>query len=197
MANAFMSECARLQIEVVRMTINPEFRNGASRQISGLVSSFNAQTIQGVYLPLDNEESMGLFLSLIDRSAPNVRVMAAPYWQDFRALDRETTERMRVLYSTAYCIQNDTAFYQAFRQKHVATYHLAPNEYHVQGYDLAKYALKVVDLYKSDIYPLSSFFRNYPIFSGAHLKYEFRNTQENQHVHIMELRRGGEVTKVN
>lgn len=197
MANAFLSECQALGIEAARMTIAPDFRNGASRQISAHVSTMNSQNMQGVYLPLSNEESVGLFLSLIDRSMPSIRVMAAPYWQDFTALDRETTERMRVLYSTAYSIQNDTAFYQAYRQQHVATYHLPPNEYHVQGYDLGKYALKVVDLYQSDIYPLSSFFRNYPAFSGAHLTYEFLNTQENQRVHIMEQRRGGEIIKVN
>ena len=197
MANAFLSECQRLGIEAIRMSVSAEFKNGASRQISGLVSSLNAQDVQGVYLPLSSEETMGLFLSLLDRSMPNIRIMTAPYWQDFTALDRETSERMRILFSTAYCIQNDTAFFQAFRQKHTTTYHLPPNEYHVQGYDLGKYALRVLDLYQSDIYPLSSFFRNYPVFKGAHLTYEFRNTQENQHVHIMELRRGGEVIKVN
>lgn len=196
MANAFLSESGLFGADIQRLTISSDYKT-AAKQISQMVSSLHNQGIQGIYLPISNEESMGLFVSLLDRSMPGVRVMAAPYWQDFSALDRETTERLKVLYTTAYTTQNDTAFYNNFYKNHIKTYHLPPNEYHVQGYDLGKYILKVADLYKSDIYPIASFFRNYPLFSAAHLSYEFRNSQENQHVHVMEIRRGGEIVKVN
>jgi len=197
MADAFLSTFTLLGGETVRMAISAEYRGGASRQIPGLVSSMNSQNVDGVYMPMNNEESVGLILSLVERAMPHVRIMAAPYWQEFEAIDRDAGEKMRVLFSTAYSTRNDSTQYADFYQKHLKRYHQPPDEYQVQGYDLGKYLLRVLEGYNNPLYSFSTFLRNYPLYQGIHLGYDFRNTQENQRVHIMEYRRGGEIAKVN
>ena len=194
MADGFIKTMESYGKEVMRIQIDSVFKQGAGNQIPTLVRSMGLARVDGVYIPIvDNEESSNLILSKMSYDGINATVMGSPHWwKRYSIIDRELKESYKLLFTSTSMIQSQLPEYREFYNAYLSEYHLPPGDFAIQGYDLGMYLLKVLDVYDPTVgVPLTTHLRTFPVFRSVHLDYYFGGSQSNQMVNIGQFREGG------
>ncbi len=201
LAQSFRSTFLALGGEVVDFTVDSVFDKEAVKDIERLVREMGSTQVDGVYIPiLSNEETCGLVFSLIDKMyrARKLKVMGSPHWWlRYSNIDRELKDRYGVYFSSSYLVDPANEDYQDFYQYYIRKFEFPPSQYAVQGYDLGRYLLEILDQYDfRSGESLAEFLRQYPIFNGIHTNFQFSGGQSNQFVNIGQFQEQG-IIKVN
>lgn len=199
LAEAFTTTFDTLGGEVLRLAVDSLYRDSTRLQIYQLVRSLRAQQVDGVYIPiLDNQEVAGLILSQMRVMGIEAAVMGGPHWwHRYDNIDRDLKNSYQLLFSTGYMTGRLDPEMANFEQQYLRQYYLPPSNYAVQGYDVGMYVLQVLDNYDHrEGLSLASFLRMYPPFRGIHINFDFGEGQVNRFVNIGAYR-DGEVVKVN
>ncbi len=181
------------------LLISAEYE-AAVRQIPDLVRRIvNDGSGVGVYIPLmGKEEAAGLIINLLRQRNKNVVVMGSPHFRSrYNTLNREIKERYSLLFTTSHLVMTQSYIYRDFYNRYLQEYHLPPSETAIQGYDLARFLLQVIDLYDPSLgVSLNTYLRVAPEYHGLHIDYDFKSRQSNQDVNIGQYRMEG-LIKVN
>lgn len=185
MAQAFSEDFQRMGGTVINLLIEEEYEL-AKKEIPDLVRSLRFQEVEGVYIPiLKNEESCGLILSELRAQNLEVKVMGGPHWwKRYSTIDESLKESFGLVFTSSYFTQNQDPYYQRFYQDYLQEFHLPPGEFSIQGYDLGKYLLHVLENYRPSSMDLTNYLRNHPPYRGLHLNYDFRAGQSNAYLNI-------------
>ncbi len=147
---------------------------------------------EGMYIPINNEETVGLMLSLIDANRYKIKVMALPDIELYEQIEREVKEICGVYFTTAYTPQVESEGYQSYFDTHLLNYNSPPTEYHIRGYDMGQYISRVWDDYNGGDF--NQFLRDYVPAYGIHLEYDFNREQDNQGVRVQQYTEEGVIT---
>lgn len=200
LASAFFETFQQLGGEVLELEVDSVYNQETIREIEQLIREMARQRVQGVYLPiLSNQETCGLILSLIERIMGNrIKVMGSPHWwRRYEEIDQGMKERFGLYFSSSYLIDRDNETYQDFRKGYLNKFHYPPSEYALQGYDLGRYLLAVLDAYRPESgLSLSDYLREHPVFRAGHTNFQFDGKQSNQFVNIGQFQPSG-IVKVN
>lgn len=152
----------------------------------------NLAGIDGMYIPLSNEESAGLIISSLSVQVDkqSIKVMGTPSWQNFNLIPRQLKERFEVIFTSPYAEESEPLAYSAFVNKHYQKFGMPPSEVNVQGYGLGMYVLNLLDIYNPATFPLKDFIKNAELFKAAHSDFFFMRNQDNQELHLFEFRDG-------
>lgn len=192
MANAFDKEFKSLGGQTVPIQIDSLYQ----RSIGQIPYSMNAvknSGCDGMYIPIGNEESIGLIMSYMG-SGSSLKVMTSPDIESFYTMDRELKEKVGIYYTTSYLPDEGSQEYVSFYNAFLARYGVAPTESNLRGYDVAKYLLTVLDGYTKEQGEVNEYIRKHDMVKGIHINFDFDGQSDNQAVHIMQYTRGG-VTK--
>lgn len=148
--------------------------------------------VEGMYIPINNEETVGLMLSLIDANRYKIKVMALPDIELYEQIEREVKEICGVYYTTTYTPQIESEGYQTYFDSHLIEYNAPPTEYHIRGYDMGQYISRVWDDYNGGDF--NQFLRNYVPAYGIHGEYDFNREQDNQGVRVQQYTNEGIIT---
>ncbi|GAB4414312.1 MAG: ABC transporter substrate-binding protein [Bacteroidia bacterium] len=199
LAKAFAETFDTLGGEIIPLQVDSVYKDAAQKQVRDLVYSLKFQRVDGVYIPItDNQETAGLILSqmrLLDIAA---RVMGSPsWWQRYSRIDRNLKNSYELIFTTGNMHERTDAEYENFFQAYLRDYHLPPSTYSLQGYDVGMYLLRVLDDYDPRSgQSLAAFLRNYPVYTGIHLAFDFGGKQYNRFVNIGAYR-DGRIEKIN
>lgn len=199
LAEAFAATFDTLGGEILRLAVDSVYDDSTRYQIYSLVRSLRFQDVDGVYIPiLDNQEVAGLILSQMRVMDLDVAVMGGPHWwHRYDNIDRDLKNSYQLLFSTGYMMDRNDPERANFEQQYLRTYHLPPSNYAVQGYDIAMYLLHVLDSYDyREGWSLASYLRMHPVFRGIHINFDFGEGQINRFVNIGAYR-DGDIIKVN
>lgn len=201
LAQSFKNTFMSLGGEVVDFVVDSTFDRDAVKGIEKLIREMGSTNVDGVYIPiLSNEETCGLIFSLMDKmySSRKLKVMGSPHWWlRYNNIDRELKDRYGVYFSSSYLVDPANEDYQNFYQYYLRRFDFPPSQYAVQGYDLGRYLLAILDQYEfSSGEALAEYLREYPIFNGIHTNFEFSGGQSNQFVNIGQFQTNG-IIKVN
>jgi ABC-type branched-subunit amino acid transport system substrate-binding protein len=200
LAATFRETFMQLGGEIVEMVVDSVYDRQAISDIEQLVRELKNQEVQGSYIPiLSNQETCGLILSLIDRNmGPNMKIMGSPHWWlRYREIDRTLKERFGLYFTSSYLVDTENDNHQQFFRNYVRRFNHPPSEYAIQGYDLGRYLLAVLDSYSvSSGMTLSEYLRQYPVFRAGHTNFQFGGAQSNQFVNIGQFQSSG-IVKVN
>jgi len=199
LAEGFITTFVDLGGRIDTMAISSDYEE-AVKQIPRLVR----QVVEdgsgvGVYIPLmGNEEATGLIINLLRQRDRDVVVMGSPHFRTrYNTLSRDIKERYRVLFSTSHLHDSDSELYRHLYREYLKAFNFPPSENVVQGYDLARFLLSVLDTYDPSMgVTLDNYLRIAPEFKGLHINYNFDSKQSNQEVNIGQYTGEG-VTKVN
>jgi ABC-type branched-subunit amino acid transport system substrate-binding protein len=154
-------------------------------------------SIDGMYIPISNEESAGMILSslAIQVKREDFRVMGTPVWEQYNLISRQLKDRYGLVYSSPFASENDALTFRRLYNKFVKKYNAPPSKTHIQGYALGKYVLQLLDIYDPNSIPLREFMKNTERFKAVHNDIFFMTQRDNQEVQIFEHREG-EVVRV-
>lgn len=189
MSNAFDKEFRSLGGQVVPITIDSLFIRSAS-QIPYSMNGVKAQGCDGMYVPISNEESVGLIFSYFG-AGTNMKIMCSPDVESFYTIDREQKEKIGVFFTTSYLPDEGSPEYVGFYNSFLARYGTAPTESNLRGYDVGRYLLKSLDNYSKDKGDLSEYLKSQYLIDGIHIDFDFKGQPDNQAVHIMQYTRAG------
>jgi ABC-type branched-subunit amino acid transport system substrate-binding protein len=199
LAAGFMTAFNDLGGRIDTMEIDPTYKL-ALKQIPDMVRRIvNDGTGVGVYIPLmGKEEAAGLIINLLRQRNKEVVVMGSPHFRSrYNTLNREIKERYQLLFTTSHLVDIQAESYRNFYNQYLKLYHLPPPENAIQGYDLARFLLKVLDSYDPSFgVTLDTYLRVAPEYGGLHIDYDFKSRQSNQDVNIGQYRIEG-LIKVN
>lgn len=199
LAAGFMTAFNDLGGTIDTLRIDPTYKL-AVKQIPDLVRRIvNDGTGVGVYIPLmGKEEAAGLIINLLRQRNKEVTVMGSPHFRSrYNTLNREIKERYQLIFTTSHLVDGQDEAFQRFYNQYLKQYFLPPSETAIQGYDLARFLLGVLDTYDPSIgVPLDTYLRVAPEFEALHIDYDFKSKQSNQDVNIGQYRMEG-LIKVN
>ena len=168
--------------------LSSNYGDAAIDQIPDLVDDVPSRRPNtGVYIPLmSNEESAGLIVNLLKQRGKEVVVMGSPHFRSrYNTIDRDTKESFGLLFSTSHMVDAEEPVYQLLYQQYLEKYGLPPSDNVIQGYDLGRYLLHMLNGYDPAIgASLDTYLRVAPAYEGLHLNYRFRSQQSNQQVNI-------------
>jgi ABC-type branched-subunit amino acid transport system substrate-binding protein len=194
LAAGFMTTFNDLGGSIDTLQISQNYE-AAVEQIPDLVRRIvNDGSGVGVYIPLmGKEEAAGLIINLLRQRNKDVVVMGSPHFRSrYNTLNREIKERYQLLFTTSHLVDPQDYAYRSFYNRYLKQYHLPPSETTVQGYDLARFLLQVIDLYDPSLgVPLNTYLRVAPEYHGLHIDYDFKSRQSNQDVNIGQYRMEG------
>lgn len=201
LAKSFRNTFLSLGGEVVDFVVDSTFDREAVKGIEKLIREMGPTNVDGVYIPiLSNEETCGLIFSLMDKmySSRKLKVMGSPHWWlRYNNIDRELKDRYGVYFSSSYLVDPANEDYQNFYQYYLRRFEYPPSQYAVQGYDLGRYLLAILDQYEfRSGEALAEYLRQYPVFNGIHTNFQFSGGQSNQFVNIGQFQVEG-IIKVN
>ncbi|RMG55040.1 MAG: outer membrane protein assembly factor BamD [Bacteroidetes bacterium] len=185
--------------EVLRLQVDSVYNDSTRDQIFELVRSLRAQRVDGVYIPiLNNQEIAGLILSQMRLMDIEVAVMGGPHWwHRYENVDRDLKNSYQLLFSTGYMTAQKDPELANFEREYLRIYRLPPSNYAVQGYDIGMYLLQVLDNYDyRQGLSLASYLRMYPVFQGIHINFDFQGSQINRFVNIGAYKEG-QIKKIN
>lgn len=193
-ANRFAETMQAYGGQVTILTIDSVYEDRAQEDIQEYFENElnDLEAIDGMYIPLSNEESAGLIISSlsIELEDDSCVVMGTPSWQRFNLIPRQLKERFGVLYSAPYAEKSEPLSYNAYVNKHYQKFGLPPSEVNVQGYGLGQYVLNLLDVYDPRTISLKEFMKNAELFEAAHNNIFFMRNQDNQELHLFEFRNG-------
>lgn len=188
MANAFEKRFKELGGQVVPMQIDSLYQR-AIGQIPYCMNGIKNQGCDAMYIPMSNEESVGLILSYL--GASSIKIFASPDIESFYTMDRELKERIGIYFSTSYLPDENSRSYAEFYNGFLAKYGLAPTETNIRGYDLGKFLLTLLDEYSPSKGGFNEFVKNHPRVKALHLDFDFGGQSDNQAIHIMQYTPSG------
>lgn len=188
MANAFEKRFKELGGQVVPMQIDSIYQRSIG-QIPYCMNGIKNQGCDAMYIPMTNEESVGLILSYL--GASSIKIFASPDIESFYTMDRELKERIGIYFTTSYLPDENSRGYAEFYNAFLAKYGIAPTETNVRGYDLGKFLLSVLDEYSKDKGDMNEFIKNHPKVKALHLDFDFNGQPDNQAIHIMQYTPSG------
>lgn len=195
LAQGFMQAFHDLGGTLDTFYISPNYKDAAINQIPDMVSAVPSRRAGvGVYIPLmSNEESAGLIVNLLKQRGKEVIVMGSPHFRSrYNTIDRETKESYGLLFSTSHMVDPLEPVYQTVYEQYLEKYGLPPGDNVIQGYDLGRYLLHLLNGYSPQYgATLDTYLRVAPVFEGLHLNYRFRSQQSNQQVNIGQYTPGG------
>lgn len=147
---------------------------------------------EGMYIPINNEETVGLILSLIDANRYKTKVMTLPDVEFYEQIESELKEVCGIYYTTTYTPQIESEGYKSYYENHLLNYNSPPSEYHIVGYDMGQYISRVWDDYNGGDF--NQFLRDYVPSYGIHVEYDFNREQDNQGVRIQQYTAEGIIT---
>ncbi|MEO1217184.1 MAG: ABC transporter substrate-binding protein [Bacteroidota bacterium] len=197
MAQAFTETFQQLGGVVISIPIDPDYEV-AKDEIPDLVRALKFQEADGVYIPiLGAEESVGLIMSKLRALELPIKVMGGPHmWKRYNTIDESLKQALGLTFTSSFYTQNEDVKYRNFYQDYLQKYYLPPGEYSVQGFDLGKYLMHVLDNYYPPAMSLDAYLRNHPPYRGLHISYDFRSGQSNAYLNIGAYL-DGRVVKVN
>ncbi|MDX2286669.1 MAG: ABC transporter substrate-binding protein [Bacteroidia bacterium] len=193
LANGFMGRFASLGGSIDTVLLDAAYAR-AMRQISAGVSRVPSDPSVGVYIPLLNaQESSGLIINLLRSRARKVTVMGSPHFRtNYTALSRDLKDSYELIFTSSHMHDPEDLLYQRFHEQYVNVYKIPPSEHAIQGYDLGKYLIQVIQGYKPESgLSLADHLRSMPEYKGIHLDYFFGQHQNNQRVNIGQYTRDG------
>ncbi len=198
LAQAFMTTFDTLGGEVIRLQVDSAFSPELQDDIRSTLHSLRFQQVDGMYFPfLGQQETAGLILSQMRTMNLDYPVLGSPHWWSrYDNIDRDLKESYQLVFSTSFLTERDDPRYKAFYQRYLQHHYLPPDEFAVQGYDLGRYLLQLLDQYRYGTVPLATYLRQAPRFQGLHLDLEFQGQQSNQLVNLGAYLEDG-VRKVN
>ncbi len=154
-------------------------------------------SIDGVYIPISNEESAGLILSnlAIETKGEGIRALGTSAWESFKLISQYEKEKFGLTFTSAYDETNDPSAFRQYYSRFVKDYRLPPSRANVQGYGLGKYLLHLLDNYDPRTISLPDFIRNNEPYKALQTDFHFQQAQDNQAVNILEFS-NGEIVKV-
>jgi ABC-type branched-subunit amino acid transport system substrate-binding protein len=149
---------------------------------------------EGIYVPIESEENMGLLLSQLMVNRVKVPVFTSNEIEKMAAVDADSKTEAQITYSTHYCECNDSAGLAVFRQEFVDAWNLSPQDYTVQGYDIMRYLLSLFETGSKTSFPDQ--LRNAEKLHRLHIDFQMDQKQTNQRVNIVRFI-DGRLIKVN
>ena len=199
-AQSFIQEFENYGAQVTLLEIDSVYKERAQEDIEEYYKDAlkDMDGIDGMYIPISNEESAGLILSSLAVQAGDqeVRVMGTPSWERFQLIPRQLKERFSLIFTSPYAENNNPEAYINYVNKHSAIFSLPPSDINVQGYGLGMYILNLLDIYDPKTIPLNEFIQKLEAFEAAHNSIYYNENQDNQGLHIFEYREG-EVIKID
>jgi hypothetical protein len=193
-ANRFAETFQAYGGQVTLVQIDSIYDHRAQKDIQALFRNElrNLDGIDGMYIPLSNEESVGLIISSLSIQVNNqsIKVMGTPSWQNFNLIPRQLKERFEVIFTSPYAEESEPLAYSAYVNKHYQKFGMPPSEVNVQGYGLGMYVLNLLDIYNPTTISLKDFIKNAELFKAAHSDIFFMRNQDNQELHLFEFRDG-------
>jgi len=187
LAEGFMSRFNELggTIDTLFISLNYDL---AVKEIPDLVGQIvDDGSGVGVYIPLmGDEESAGLIINLLRQKSIEVVVMGSPHFRTrYNTLSRDIKERYQVLFTTSHLHDDEDPSYKLLYDTYLKQYKYPPTDNVIQGYDLARYLLAVLETYDPTLgVSLDTYLRTAPSFEGLHINYHFDGKQSNQSVNI-------------
>lgn len=148
-------------------------------------------TAQGVYLPINNEEIMGLFLAIIDMQRWKLKVMTLPEIMYFDRIDLDLKERLKIYFSSTYNPDEESEAFLNYLQQHVLEITAPPSAFQIQGYDMGTYLLQVLEQYEPEKHTLGETLADFLPVSTLHSDIYFEREHDNQAIKIMHITEQG------
>ncbi len=188
LADGFAETFLRLGGTVDTLLVPKDYDEDGVKEISQLVRDIPGRSPGiGVYIPLiNNEESASLIINLMRREDKEVTVMGSPhFYSRYTTLPRDIKEAYQLLFTTSHLVTPDDPVYEKLYDIYLQRYKLPPSENVVQGYDLARYLLRLLNNYDPSLgLSLDGYLRFAPRYEGIHIDYQFSSQQSNQRVNI-------------
>lgn len=174
------------------ITLDSVFNNNVIAQIA---QNKQAMTeVQGVYIPIGNEEIAGLILSTLDAQKWKPRVLASPEMQYHEHIDTDLKARLGIYFTQNFYMEPESEEYESFLQQHIRRLNAPPTEYQIRGYDAGIFILSVMEYYANGL-SLSQAIRDFVPVNGIGCSLYFDREQDNQSVYILQFRSDG-ITKI-
>lgn len=173
------------------------FKEEALEEIPDLIDRVRDST--GVYIPLmGNEEAASLIVNLLKKEEKAVKVMGSPHFRSrYTTLPIDVKEDFQILFSTSHLEDSKNADFKRVYTEYLKNYNMPPSDNSIQGYDLAKFLILLMDGYDPSMgVGLETYLRVTPVIKGLHIDYYFGSTQSNQSVNIGQYTEEG-VVRVN
>jgi ABC-type branched-subunit amino acid transport system substrate-binding protein len=194
-AGAFQAKFDSLGGETM-MVLTDSIYQRAMGSIPSAVRGLSAAGVDGVYIPFNSEETVGLILSQLNAYNIDAEVMMPPFIERFQIIDRELKEKYEVLFTSSYFVDQNAEDYLRFFNDYAVEYQMAPSDFSLQGYDIGKYVFSLLNAYDYSGNGVSAFIHSRPKTDGVHLDFFFGEYQDNQSVNICKYTRSG-IVKVN
>lgn len=197
LADGFTERFNMLGGTVDTLYFGRDFKEEALEEIPDLIGQVKDST--GVYIPLmGNEEAASLIVNLLKKEEKAVRVMGSPHFRSrYTTLPIDVKEDFQILFSTTHLETKEDEDYKRVYIEYLKRYKMPPSDNSIQGYDLAKFLISLMDSYDPSMgVGLETFLRVTPVVKGLHIDYHFGSTQSNQSVNIGQYTADG-VKRVN
>jgi ABC-type branched-subunit amino acid transport system substrate-binding protein len=140
-----------------------------------------------VYIPINNEEILGLLFSIIDMQRWKLKVMTLPDVENFDKIDLELKEHLGIYFSNAYNPDEESEAYLNYLQQHLLTISSPPTSFHIQGYDLGTYLLQVLESYSPEEKTIVETLKDFIPVETLHGEIKFERERDNQGVTILQM----------
>jgi ABC-type branched-subunit amino acid transport system substrate-binding protein len=188
LASGFAETFLSLGGTIDSLEVPSDYEEDGVEEIPDLVSRIPGRSPGiGVYIPLiSNEESASLIVNLLRREDKKVTVMGSPhFYSRYTTLPRDIKEAYQLLFTTSHLVNPENPAYNELYDTYLQRYKLPPSENVIQGYDLARYLLRLLNNYDPSLgLSLDGYFRFAPRYEGIHIDYQFSSQQSNQRVNI-------------
>ena len=151
--------------------------------------------IQGVYVPISNEESAGMIISYLNYHSATPALAGGPDWEAFNVIDGELKSSFGLKYSTLYYEKNDSVAFDRFAEAYAERYEMDPTMNAVMGYDIMAWILEVGRGMNTTNDPATAIHKAQP-YQGIHQDFYFGDKQDNQRLNIVQFDHG-RIHKVN
>ena len=154
-------------------------------------------SVDGVYIPLSDEESAGLILSnlAIETKGEGIKALGTPAWEFFKLISQREKEKFGLTFTSSYSEENDPKAFSQYYNQFLREFKLPPSRANVQGYGLGTYLLQLLDIHDPATISFPDFIRNSETYKAIQSDFHFQQLQDNQAVNIFEFY-DGEVVKV-
>lgn len=191
MANAFVKQFRALggYASIAAIDSTFDIAKGEIQQIVPTLKSFD-----GTYIPVTNEESMSLILSMIDvKGLGSLKVMCSPDIETSEVIDRDLKDRFQIYYTSSYVPTESSDDFQHFLNFHIAEYGAFPSENHIRGYDIGKYIISIAEEYNPSTETILHLIHNKRVWHGLHENVDFGQGYDNLGLHILQFTPDGTV----
>ncbi len=190
-ANAFAYQLKIMGGSATILTVDSVFNNNVISMVNQNKSLMSEA--QAIYIPIGNEEILGLLLGVLDAQKWKPKILTAPDIQHFEHIETELKQRLRVIFTQNYFVEENSQGYETYLNQHLLRLNSPPDEYHIRGYDLGIYLLSVLEYNQSGRVDLSQKIRDFLPIRGLGNAFHFDREQDNQSIFILQYQQEGVV----